>query len=161
MQPKGVISTIGYQGSRFVAFRSTLQEAGIVTLIDVRAVPWSRNPQFTKQALTGGLAAARIAYIHLGALGNPHEGREASADGDREAFEAIYRRHLEGEEARAALAEAAYIAGREPTCLMCMERDPHSCHRSLTAMAVAKMCGFEVRHLWVPEDPRQGSLFGI
>ena len=94
--------------------RSTLQEAGIVTLIDIRAVPWSRNPEFTRQALAGRLAAARIAYIHLEALGNPPEGREASAAGDRAAFEAIYRRHLEGEAARAALAEAAYIAGREP-----------------------------------------------
>jgi uncharacterized protein (DUF488 family) len=123
-------------------------------------VAWSRRPEFAARALSEDLAGAGIAYIHLPELGNPPEGRAAAAEGRAEAFADIYRRHLEGPGPQAALAEAARIAKEGPTCLMCMERDAQSCHRRLTAVAVAELCGFEVRHLVVPTDPRQGSLFG-
>lgn len=160
MQPKGVISTIGYQGTDFVAFRSTLRDAGVRTVIDVRAVALSRRPEFTGRALAAGLSETGIAYVHLPDLGNPPEGRAAAAEGQGEAFMEIYRRHLESAGARAALAEAARIAGPGAACLMCMERDAQSCHRRMTAVAVAELCGLKVRHLVVPVDPRQGSLFG-
>lgn len=76
------IFTIGYEGATQDQFIATLQQAGVVQVIDVRAVPLSRKPGFSKNVLAAGLKAAGIAYVHLKALGTPPEGREAARKGN-------------------------------------------------------------------------------
>jgi uncharacterized protein (DUF488 family) len=51
-------------------------------LADVRAVPLSRRPGFSKNILGNGLREAGIDYINLKALGAPPEGREAARKHD-------------------------------------------------------------------------------
>ncbi|MCO5157793.1 MAG: DUF488 domain-containing protein [Aquamicrobium sp.] len=62
--------TIGHSNRSAEAFIDLLRAAGVEHLADVRKMPMSRsNPQFNVDALTGVLAAFRISYEHLAALG--------------------------------------------------------------------------------------------
>ena len=153
--PPARIATIGYQGAAPVRFIETLHAADVAELVDVRAVPWSRRPEFVQRALAAALAEAGIAYRHLPALGNPEAGRQAAKSG--QSYAAIYNAHLDGAPARAAMAALAAEAAGRRFCLMCMERDPAQCHRSLLAARLARDWGLAVEHLHV--GAAQLSLF--
>ncbi|MBB4285342.1 DUF488 family protein [Roseospira goensis] len=159
------ILTIGYQGSSPAALLATLTGAGVRTVIDVRAVPWSRRPAFTKRALAAAVAEAGLRYVHLAGLGNP--ARTDHTGGPDMAA------HLAAPAGRAALdAASALVAEAGPVVLLCLERDPAGCHRRAVAAALAARTGAPVRHLTGPAgdarpdrrpdprpDPRQGVLF--
>src|SRR5689334_13795134 len=63
--------TAGYQGHNIETFLDLLVSHGVEQLIDVRQLPFSRKPDFSKKRLTAHLAGAGIAYTHLVALGTP------------------------------------------------------------------------------------------
>ena len=135
--------TIGYEGSIVDNVVAALREAGVTHLVDVRAVPQSRKPGFSKRLLGGTLAAAGIRYTHLRGLGTPKAGRDAVRHGDVGAMQRIFRAHMEEPDAQVDLARAAEIVAAEPACLLCFERDHTHCHRQL----VAEMLGRPARHL--------------
>src|SRR5688572_31287847 len=89
------IFTIGYEGATQTEFIAALKAAGVERLIDVRAVPLSRKPGFSKNILAAGLREAGIDYVHLKALGTPPEGREAARKGDHARLEQVYAGQLE------------------------------------------------------------------
>ena len=125
--------TIGYEGATVEGLVSALQAAGVRTLADVRAVPLSRKPGFSKKSLGARLAEAGIGYRHLQRLGTPPDGREAARKGNHAGLERIYLSHLEASDAQAQLAELAELARTEPVALLCFERAPADCHRSILA----------------------------
>ena len=135
--------TIGYEQSTQDAVIAALHAAGVKHLIDVRAVPQSRKPGFSKTLLCASVEAAGIRYTHLRGLGTPKPGREAARHGRTAEMHRIFRAHMEEPEAQADLARAAAFAAEEPVCLLCFERDPAQCHRSL----VAEMLGRPAVHL--------------
>jgi uncharacterized protein (DUF488 family) len=75
------IFTIGYEGAAMDEFLAALKNAGVERLIDVRALPLSRRPGFSKSPLRSTLEEAGIEYVHLKALGTPAEGRSAARAG--------------------------------------------------------------------------------
>lgn len=129
------IFTIGYEGATQAEFIATLQRAGVKLLADVRAVPLSRRPGFSKNILAAGLREAGIGYVGLKALGTPPEGREAARKHDRARLAEIYGGQLELPEAMVQAAQLADLAREQPTALLCFERDPACCHRSLLVEA--------------------------
>jgi len=140
------IFTIGYEGSTVGDFLGALKAAGVERMIDVRALPLSRRPGFSKSPLKAALEEAGIEYIHLKALGTPAEGRAAARAGRHSDLERIYAGQLELPEAMAQSAQMLELAGQRPSALMCMERDPADCHRTLLLNAVA--ANAEVIHLF-------------
>ena len=88
----------------------------------------------------------------------PKRGRDAAHGGDGEAFEHIFLAHMEEPEALLDLGEALAHSRAQPSCLLCLERDPENCHRLIVANRMARASGQEVRHLFVAEAP---SLLGI
>ena len=126
---------------------AALREAGVTLLLDVRAVPSSRKPGFSKHILAASLKAAGIDYVHLRPLGTPKPGRDAVRRGDVAAMERIYAAHMQGDEPRAALAEATALAAGRTCCLLCFEQDHRTCHRRLVAEMVTAQTGQTVRHL--------------
>lgn len=96
-----IIFTIGYEGATQAEVIAALSAAGVELLIDVRAVPLSRRPGFSKNVLASGLREAGIDYIHLKALGTPPEGREAARKRDYARLAGIYAGQLELPEALA------------------------------------------------------------
>lgn len=129
--------TIGYQGATQAELVATLKAAGVEQVIDVRAVPLSRKPGFSKNVLAAGLKDAGVGYVHLKALGTPPAGREAAHKGDRATFARIYAGQLDLPEAIVQAGEMLALAAEKPSALLCFERDPAECHRTLLIAAVA------------------------
>jgi uncharacterized protein (DUF488 family) len=125
------IFTIGYEGTTVGEFLSALQGAGVERVIDVRAVPNSRRPGFSKTPLRNALAEVGIDYVHLRALGTPADGRAAARAGKKAELERIYAGQLELPEAMAESAQMIDLAAERPSALLCFERDPAGCHRTL------------------------------
>ena len=140
------VFTIGYEKATVDEFLSALRRAGVEQVVDVRAIAASRRPGFAKSALAANLASTGIGYRHLRALGTPKEGRDAAKKGDRVTLKRVYMGQLE---LPAAIAEAealkALVAER-PTAVLCFERDPAMCHRSL--LIAAALPGAEVTDLF-------------
>jgi uncharacterized protein (DUF488 family) len=140
------IYTIGYEGATQAEVVAELSAAGVTLLADIRAVPLSRRPGFSKNVLAAGLREAGIEYIGLKALGTPPEGREAARRHDTAGLARIYAGQLELPEAMAQAAQLADLAAERPTALLCFEREPGGCHRSL--LVVAALPGAEVIDLF-------------
>ena len=140
------IFTIGYEGTTQEAFIATLREAGDSVVADVRAVPLSRRPGFSKNVLAAGLREAGIDYVGLKALGTPPAGREAARKGNHDTLAAVYEGQLREPEAIVQAEQLIELAGEKPTALLCFERDPACCHRTLLIDAV--MPDADVTHLF-------------
>ena len=123
--------TIGYEGVTMDEFLAALRNAKVERVIDVRALPLSRRPGFSKTALRNALAEAGIEYVHLRALGTPAEGRAAARAHQQERLETIYTAQLELPEAIVAAEEMKALVDERPSALLCYERDPGGCHRTL------------------------------
>lgn len=141
------IFTIGYEGATQAEIIATLSAAGVKLLADVRAVPLSRRPGFSKNILASSLREAGIDYIGLKALGTPPEGREAARKHDHARLAKVYSGQLELPEALAQMAQLRDLVARHPTALLCFERDSSGCHRSLLASAALPEA--TVRNLFV------------
>lgn len=130
------IFTIGYEGATQPEVIAALQSAGVERVVDVRAVPLSRKPGFSKNVLAAGLREAGIDYVHLKALGTPPEGREAARKGRWDVLARVYAAQLDTPEAAADSARMIDLARNKPSALLCFERDPMHCHRTPLRLAV-------------------------
>lgn len=140
------IFTIGYEGTTMAEFLAALKGAGVNRVIDIRAVPNSRRPGFSKNSLKNALAEVGIDYVHLKALGTPADGRSAARAGRQEDLERIYAGQLELPEAMVQSQQMRELAAEAPSALLCYERDPAGCHRTLLLAAEAPDA--EVTHLF-------------
>ena len=131
------IFTIGYEAATMGEFIAAVQAAGVERVIDVRAVPNSRRPGFSKTPLRNALAEVGVDYVHLRALGTPAAGREAARKGRKSELEEIYAGQLETPQAIAEGAMLLDLAAEKPSALLCYERDPACCHRTLLWQALA------------------------
>jgi uncharacterized protein (DUF488 family) len=131
------LSTIGYEGLDVQDLIARLREHGIKRVVDVRELPLSRRRGFSKLRLTAALEEAGIAYEHVRALGNPKPLRDRFKAGDVLGGALDYRAHLHNGSREALLKLAASI-GTEHTCLLCVEKEHGSCHRSIIAGALAE-----------------------
>ena len=129
------IFTIGYEGVTMDEFLTALTGAGVKRVIDVRALPLSRRPGFSKSTLAASLQDAGIEYVHLKALGTPKTGRDAAKKGDVKTLRQVYADQLELPEAQAQAAQMRALATEKPSALLCFERDPCHCHRTLLLAA--------------------------
>lgn len=132
------IYTIGYEATTMADFLAALKTAGVERVIDVPALPLSRRPGFSKSSLAASLGEAGIDYRHLKALGTPKRGRDAAKKGDVATLEAVYAEQLDLPEAQAQAAVMLGLAAEKPSALLCYERDPCHCHRTLLLRAVGK-----------------------
>jgi uncharacterized protein (DUF488 family) len=131
------IFPIGYEGVTQGEFLAALKAAGVKRVIDVRAVPNSRRPGFSKTPLRNALAEDGIDYVHLRALGTPADGRAAARAGKVGELKRIYSGQLELPEAIAQGAQMVDLAAEMPSALLCYEREPVACHRTLLLRSVA------------------------
>jgi uncharacterized protein (DUF488 family) len=141
------LTTIGYEGCTIDTVLTTLRDARVGLLIDIRAVPQSRKPGFSKRQLAAALDEAGIGYVHLQGLGTPKPGRDAVRAGHPERMEVIFREHMTSDRAQAELAQAKGLARARSACLLCFERDHNTCHRRLVAEMIVAETGQAVVHL--------------
>ena len=149
-----VLFTVGYEGTDIERFVRTLNAVGVSRLADVRAVAVSRKPGFSKRRLAERLADEGIEYIHFVDLGDPKPGRDAARSGRLEKFRSIYTSHLKTEAAQVALRELIGTVQAGPTCLLCFERNPDECHRTIVAHEISGETGFDIFNLFA-DDPER------
>ncbi len=131
------IRTIGHSNHPIERFVGLLTAAGVEVVVDVRSTPWSRRfPQFGRERLERSLAAAGIGYRHEGAAlgGKPGDGAGYDDLAGRPAF-------------GAALDRLAAEAATRALCLMCAEKEPLDCHRTVLVSRRLAERGVAVEHL--------------
>jgi uncharacterized protein (DUF488 family) len=132
--------TAGYQGHNIETFLDLLVSHGVEQLIDVRQLPFSRKPDFSKKRLTAHLAGAGIAYTHLVALGTPKPLRdEVRRTHDFAALFAAMEPIIAAQPE--ALHEALELARARPSVLLCFEANHAECHRLVLAQAIERLAG--------------------
>lgn len=151
--------TLGYESAAIEDFIATLKAADIKRIIDVREYPLSRRKGFSKNILHALLQANDVDYVHLRGLGDPKEGREAARAGDYEKFLQIFTGHMKTAPAVADLKTAIDLATSSVSCLLCYERNPDECHRTIVAKAIAADTGQPVMPIGVQKGiARQGNF---
>lgn len=138
--------TIGYQQRDGSDLVKALVAARVEFLVDVRAVPMSRKPDFRKARLTAWLEEAGIKYVGMPGLGTPKFLRDKlAADGNYKEFFEQFGYHLRS--VKAQIESLARLTERKRVSLMCFERDANECHRLVLARRVARMVETPVIHL--------------
>jgi len=139
-----LVFSIGYEKRSLDEFIALLKGHGVRLLLDVRDVAWSHKPGFAKAALMEGLAKQGIRYHHAKFAGNPKALRRISADLPE--MLQRYRDHLAAnpqiQQSFMALVRGAFSERLTPA-VMCFERDPADCHRSI----LLERCGLTARVL--------------
>ena len=130
--------TIGYQGREPAELVAALEEHGVDVLVDVRDRPISRKKGFSKRALEELLSAHGIAYVHARELGNPKTNRDAG--GGLATVLSNYEAWMAERWGDAFEALRPTIEGKR-VCLLCLERDPHECHRTIVAREMVARLG--------------------
>ena len=139
--------TAGYEGRVQEELLDMLVAAGARVLLDIRAIPQSRKPGFSKKLLAASAEARGLRYIHIQALGTPKPGRDAARAGRAVEMETIFTAHMATDAARDGLRVARQLAQSEPICLLCFERDPAFCHRRLVADMIGGETGQAITNL--------------
>ena len=139
--------TIGYEGLIQDQFLNLLSANGVSCILDVRAVPLSRKAGFSKNILAGSLCARGIGYAQDKRLGTPKPGRDAARRGRIAEMYNIFSKHMQTSAAQAGLADAIMLTNAHTVCLLCFERAPHDCHRSIVASLIHQATGQAIRHL--------------
>lgn len=142
------VYTVGHSNLAQDEFLGLLERAGIQTLVDVRAQPYSkRNPQFDTDALRTAAEDAGLNYHWAGrALGGLRTARAGSPHVALDEGFRGYADHMSTEEFARALAHLRNLAARAPTTIMCAEKLPEHCHRRLISDALV-LQGVGVIHL--------------
>jgi uncharacterized protein (DUF488 family) len=154
------IATIGVYGFDRDSFLQALAGAGINLLLDVRqrrGVRGSKYAWANAQRLQAALEKAGIGYTHLKELAPTTELRQLQYREDARLGEGKRSRtvlapeyaHRYAEEIldRADLGPVVSWIGKSSAALLCVERDPEACHRSLIAARLERDWGFSVERL--------------
>ena len=141
-------------------FLAALRAARVTTIVDVRQRRGVRGPEYAwanAKRLQAALAEADVAYRHEPDLAPTTELRRLQyAEDDRQGVGKRSRTELAPEYARRFTEEILDGVDLEPiatelasetAALLCVERDPEACHRSLVAARLARDYGFRVTHL--------------
>lgn len=140
------IFTVGYEGLGIDEFMSLLAENDIETIVDVREMPLSRKPGFSKKALESALNLSGREYVHMVALGCPKQIRDRyREDGNWKRYTEGFLKYLATQDD--AIAELAALAATSNCALLCYEADHNFCHRSMVAGAVKEQTRARVHHL--------------
>jgi uncharacterized protein (DUF488 family) len=132
-----MIKTIGHSNHAIGRFVDLLKAGGVEAVVDVRSTPYSRRfPQFGRERLAQSLSAAGILYRYEGAAlgGKPKDG----AGYDELAARADFKQALD-----------RLIAGSADAtlCLMCAEKEPLECHRTVLVSRRLAERGVVIEHL--------------
>jgi uncharacterized protein (DUF488 family) len=140
-----MIHTVGHSNHPIERFLGLLQPHGITAVADVRSTPYSRfNPQYRREKLQAALAEVGIQYVFLGEELGARSQDPACYDPD-------------GRVSYALLAKTAlFLKGIERLktgmathriSLMCAEREPLECHRTILVSRELVREGVAVTHI--------------
>ncbi len=143
-QVKRELFTVGHSDHPLPEFLSLLTQHGITALADVRSQPYSRlNPQFNQRSFKAACVSAGIRYVFLGQELGARRSECAGFEGDRVSY-------------RRVRALPAFIEGltrlrngvtTNRIAIMCAERDPLACHRTILICRELRNDPIDIRHI--------------
>ena len=136
--------TIGHSNHAIEDFIALLEQHSVDCIADVRSAPYSRhNPQFNRETLRDSLKAHDIGYVWLG--------RELGARAEDEGC------YIDGRVSFSKLAASPlFLAGIErliegsrkfTVAMMCAEREPLNCHRTILVSRHLITRGISIEHI--------------
>ena len=138
------VFTIGHSNHSLERFLALLAKHGVTAVADVRSAPYSRfRPHFNRDALAAALMARGIGYAFLGReLGGRPDDPGCYEDGRVQ-----YERVARTSGFRDGVARAIDRAASDRIALMCAEKEPLDCHRTLLVARVLDEAGVSVVHI--------------
>jgi uncharacterized protein (DUF488 family) len=138
------IFTIGHSNHSIEKLVNLLSKHGIEAIADVRSHPYSRfNPQFNREELSVSARTAGISYVFLGhELGARSEDRTCYLDGKVQ-YDRLARTSLFQE----GLGRVAEGMKKYRIALLCAEKDPLMCHRTILICRHLVMRGVDAQHI--------------
>lgn len=138
------IFTIGHSNHSIEEFIALLDRHSITAICDVRSKPYSRlNVQFNREDLKRDLRECGIAYVFLGKeLGARSDDPSCYDHGkvsyDRLAMTDLFRQGLD---------RIQEGMKKYRLALMCAEKDPLECHRTILIARHLDLLGYTVQHI--------------
>lgn len=144
MSDQREVLTIGHSTHTIENFTDVLRQHRVTAVADVRSVPYSRfQPQFNRDTFTKTLKEIGIAYVFLGKeLGARTDDSSCYENGRVQ-----YRRLSNTPEFRLGIERVRAGTERHRLALMCAEREPLECHRTLLVGQQLVAAGIPVVHI--------------
>ena len=138
------VYTIGHSTHSAEAFLALLRQHQVEAVADVRSSPFSRfNPQFNREALEQFLKAIGIRYVFLGKeLGARSDDRSCYDHGRVQ-----YSRLAQTALFQSGIDRVLQGAAKYRVALMCAEKEPLECHRTLLVAKALAARGQRVLHI--------------
>jgi uncharacterized protein (DUF488 family) len=157
----GTVATIGVYGWTLEGFLEALRTADVALVVDVRQRRGVRGREYAwanARRLQAALEAAGIRYSHHRELAPTTElrhvqyreddrlgaGKRSRAELAPEYRERYLREILDPADLDSLVAE---LPDDRASALLCVERDPEACHRSLVAARLGEEYGATIHHL--------------
>jgi uncharacterized protein (DUF488 family) len=138
------IFTIGHSTHSLERFVSLLRGQDVTAVTDVRSMPYSRvAPHFSREPLEKGLKEFGIKYVFLGA----ELGARSNDPSCYQAGRVQYSRLAQTPLFRAGIDRVVRGADLYRIALMCSEREPLACHRTILIARVLSGLGISVKHI--------------
>ncbi len=138
------VYTIGHSNHEIHDFIDLLRRHRIEVVCDVRSAPYSKHaPQFNSEAIRRALQEAGIRYVYLGReLGPRSDQPSCYVDGKVQ-----YDRLAETEAFREGIERLKTGIENFRVALMCSEKDPLTCHRTILVCRHLRGPDLEIRHI--------------
>ena len=138
------VFTIGHSSQEFSSFQKLLQQHGVTAVVDVRSAPYSRRyPHFSREPLEKALREAGIAYVFLGKELGARSDDPRSYEKGAVKYERLARTEL----FQSGLDRVERGLQTFTLALMCAEKEPLHCHRSILVSREVEKRGIKVEHI--------------
>lgn len=139
-----MVFTIGHSNHGPKVFLDLLETHRVDLVCDVRSHPYSKfNPQFNRENLEAALSRSSIGYLFLGAELGARTTDPSCLEGGRVRYDRLAQTELfqRGIERIADQSKSRRLA------LMCAEKEPLDCHRTILVSRSLDALGLDVQHI--------------
>lgn len=139
-----LVFTIGHSTHSVDKFIALLRQHQITLVADVRSVPYSRmQPQFNRESLIKALERCGVEYVFLGA----ELGARSNDKACYEKGQVQYHRLARTPAFHRGMERLQTESERLRVALMCAEREPLECHRTVLVSRELQIVGLSVMHI--------------
>ncbi len=138
------VYTVGHSTHSIEQFLRLLEMNGITAIADVRSRPFSRhNPQFNREPLSDALKSAGVAYVFAGKELGARSDDPACYENGQVQYDRLARTEL----FRSGIDRVLKGAQQYRVALMCAEKEPLDCHRTLLVARALEREGAIIKHV--------------
>jgi uncharacterized protein (DUF488 family) len=138
------IYTVGHSNHAIEKFLSLLKDNAITAIADVRSRPFSRRyPHFNKERLCATLAENGIAYVFVGAELGARSDDESCYEGGQVQYQRLAATPL----FKQGIDRVLVGAKKFRVALMCAEKEPLDCHRTLLVSRALEKRNVAIAHI--------------